>query len=299
MRKTFRYLIFIKSKSTSRSVGESVRLRIPVMEIKKFKQIIWKYYRDNKRVLPWRTTRDPYKILVSEVMLQQTQVSRVEIKYKTFLKKFPNIQMLAQSPLKDVLIEWQGLGYNRRAIYLKQCSEKIVMDFNAKFPKDFKTLCTLPGIGPATAGDLMVFAWNVPITVIETNIRSVFIHFFFKHRKKKIHDKEILPLIEKSIDLKNPREWYYALFDYGTYLKKTSNPSRKSAHHTTQSKFIGSYREKRGAILRMILTSPTQTHSTTQMKKALGYTPELLSKILMDLEQEGFIRKTKNSYTAA
>src|SRR3989344_4074839 len=161
------------------------------MNIKQFQKTIWDYYKTNKRYLPWRKTRDPYKILVSEMMLQQTQVSRVLPKYKSFSKKFPTVKVLAKAKLKEVLTEWQGLGYNRRAVFLKQCAEKIEKDFKGKFPKDFKALRTLPGIGPATAGDIMVFAWNIPMIVIETNIRSVFIHFFFKNQKK-VHDKAIL-----------------------------------------------------------------------------------------------------------
>ncbi len=261
--------------------------------IAKFKKTIWKYYKEHKRDLPWRKTRDPYKILVSEVMLQQTQAPRVLPKYKNFIKKFPTTKALAMAKLSEVLAEWQGLGYNRRALYLKKCAEKIEADYDGKFPKDFKTLCTLPGIGPATAGDLLAFAWNVPVVVIETNIRSVFIHFFFpkkKTAKEKITDKEILPLVEKTLDKENPREWYWALFDYGVFLKKTSNPSRRSAHHSKQSPFIGSYRQKRAATLRLILAKP-QTEK--ELLKLTKYEPELLSKVLADLEKEGMIKQNK------
>jgi A/G-specific adenine glycosylase len=264
------------------------------MNQKEFKKTIRAYYKKNKRNLPWRKTRDPYKILVSEIMLQQTQVSRVESKYKSFLKKFPTIHALAQAKLRDVLFEWQGLGYNRRAIYLKKCAEKIEEDFHGKFPKDFKILQTLPGIGPATAGDIMAFAWNIPIVVIETNIRSVFIHFFFKS-KNKVNDKEITPLIEQTLNTKNPREWYYALFDYGVYLKKTSNPSSRSAHHVKQSKFIGSYRQKRAQVVKIFLKKSPQTKNRIQ--KTVLYKPRVLSKILSDLSREGFIKKIKgNTY---
>jgi A/G-specific adenine glycosylase len=260
------------------------------MNQQEFKKIIWAYYKKNKRNLPWRNTREPYKILVSEIMLQQTQVSRVESKYKSFLKKFPTVRVLAKASLRSVLLKWQGLGYNRRAIYLKKCAEKIEEDFHGKFPKDFKILQTLPGIGPATTGDIMAFAWNLPVAVIETNIRSVFIHFFFKG-KNKVSDKQIIPLIEKTLDTKNPREWYYALFDYGAYLKKNSNPSRRSAHHVKQSKFTGSYRQKRAQVVKIFLEKSPQTKSHIQ--KAVKYEPGILAKILSDLLREGFIKKTK------
>ncbi|HEV7702080.1 MAG TPA: A/G-specific adenine glycosylase [Candidatus Paceibacterota bacterium] len=267
------------------------------MDTKKFQQIIWAHYKNNKRDFPWRKTRDPYKILVSEIMLQQTQALRVVPKYISFLKKFPTVKALAKAKLKDVLGEWQGLGYNRRALYLKRCAEKIEKDFRGKFPKDLKILQTLPGIGPATAGDIMAFAWNQPAIIIETNIRSVFIRFFFKDkkRKKKISDKEITPLIEKTLDKQNPREWYFALFDYGAYLKKTSNPSRKSIHHAKQSKFTGSYRQKRAHILRIILEKSHKAKTEKQIKDITQYEPELLFKILSDLQKEGFIKKTKSS----
>lgn len=264
------------------------------MNPKQFQKIIWKYYKTHKRDLPWRNTRDPYKILVSEVMLQQTQVSRVEIKYKSFLKKFPTARMLAEAALKDVLTEWQGLGYNRRALFLKKCAEVIVKDFKGKFPRDMKSLLTLPGIGPATAGDLMAFVWDERAIVIETNIRSVFIHFFFskKYQSKKVHDKDILPLIEETLPRKNIREWYYALFDYGTFLKKTTNPNRRSVHHTKQSTFEGSYRQKRAKVLRYILESPNISRISIQKRFLKDRT--IVTRILSDLRKEGFVVKGKN-----
>ncbi len=258
---------------------------------KEFQKIIYDHYKNHKRDLAWRRTRDPYKILVSEIMLQQTQALRVEPKYTSFLKKFPTTKALAAAKLEDVLREWQGLGYNRRAIFLKRCAETIEKDFAGKFVKDFKTLCSLPGIGPATAGDLMVFAWNMPMVVIETNVRSVFIHFFFAE-KEKVTDKEIVPLIEKTLDTENPREWYWALFDYGAHLKKTSNPSRKSAHHVKQSSFTGSYRQKRAVVLRVILQKPI---TKKEINTILQYEDEILEKILSDLEKDGFVKKTKKA----
>lgn len=261
--------------------------------MQKFKETIWKYYRGNKRKLPWRETRNPYKILVSEIMLQQTQAPRVIPKYNSFLKKFPDTKTLAKAKLADVLLEWQGLGYNRRALYLKQTAETIEKDFAGKFPKDFKQLTSLHGIGPATAGDILAFAWNIPTVLIETNIRSVFIHFFFKN-KEKVSDKEILPLIEKTLDMENPREWYWALFDYGAHLKETHNPSRKSSHHVKQSTFKGSHREKRSKILKLILQEPQTEQSLLKKEK---YPKEILSKILTDLQKEEMIKKVRNTFT--
>ena len=151
-------------------------------------------------------------------------------------------------------------------------------------------MCLLPGIGPATAGDMMAFAWNIPVVVVETNIRSVFIHFFFKD-KEKVTDAEIFPLIEKTLDKENPRDWYSALFDYGAYLKQTSNPSRRSAHHSKQSAFAGSVRQKRAQILRMILEKPL---SEKQIQKATQFDVVLIFRIIVSLQKEGLVQRKKN-----
>jgi len=233
------------------------------MQLNVFKQTIWNYYKKNRRDFPWRNTHDPYRILVSEIMLQQTQAPRVVKKYEVFLKKFPTIKKLAHASLVDVLFIWNGLGYNRRALALKETAKIIVEKYSGNVPTDFEVLISLPGIGPATAGDILAFAWNIPSVIIETNIRTVFIHFFFKDNRrkddkhntsKKIHDRDILPLIGKTLDTKNPKEWYYALMDYGALLKKThGNASRKSVHYIKQSPFKGSNRQLRSHILKLIM----------------------------------------------
>ncbi len=274
------------------------------MQISYFKKTIWNHYSKVKegRNFPWRQTHDPYKILVSEIMLQQTQALRVVSKYLSFIEKFPNTKTLASASLSAVLKEWQGLGYNRRAKYLKLCAEKIEAGFDGKFPKDYTTLLTLPGIGPATAGDILAFAWNIPITVIETNIRSVFIHFFFADisADTKIHDRDILPLIEKTLARDNPREWYWALFDYGAHLKEigrkkngSGNPSRKSIHYIKQSAFKGSNREKRSKILKLILQKP---YTEKALAKVLGYDTEIVSKNLEDMLVEKMIQKKGQTF---
>ncbi|MEK7583546.1 MAG: A/G-specific adenine glycosylase [Patescibacteria group bacterium] len=218
------------------------------MTFSDFRKKILAYYRINKRNLPWRHTRDPYKILVSEVMLQQTQVGRVLVKYPEFLKKFPSLRALSQASERDVLLAWQGLGYNRRGLMLHKLAKT-----TRKIPNNLEDLKKLPGVGPYTAGAIMVFAFDKPVPMIETNIRRVFIHEFGK-----THDREILKLVENTLDQKHPREWYYALMDYGAMLGKTvPNPNRRSAHYTRQSKFEGSNRQKRGRQLKAWLNDPT------------------------------------------
>jgi A/G-specific adenine glycosylase len=221
-----------------------------------FRQAIYDHYHANYRPMPWRDTRDPYHILVSEVMLQQTQVERVKAKFAQFLVAFPTLAYLAAAPLEELLRVWQGLGYNRRAIALKRCAEEISNHFAGHFPTTISDLESLPGIGAYTARAVSAFAFGVAEPFIETNIRTVFIHFFF-HGREKIADRLIMPLVSATLDHANPREWYYALMDYGVTLKQLHpNPGRRSSHHVRQSPFKGSNRELRSRMLRAILDQP-------------------------------------------
>jgi A/G-specific adenine glycosylase len=250
---------------------------------KKFQQLIWEYYRENKRHFPWRETHNPYLILVSELMLQQTQTDRVAPKYSEFLKCFPDFESLARAPLSEVLKLWSGLGYNRRAKFLHQAAQQIVVN---KFPNSIEELKKLPGIGPYTAAALYVFVYNKPAVVIETNIRRVFIHEFFTDREM-VTDMELIPVIEKTIDTKNPREWYYALMDYGAMLGRTvENPNRKSKHYTKQSKFEGSRRQLRGKLMRVAL----EKNGLNLLHKELnGYEEEYIQEVWEELVKEGMV----------
>lgn len=218
---------------------------------KGFQNIVWEFYQSQGRVdLPWRKTKNPYKIWVSEVMLQQTQVSRVKEKYVNFLKKFPTMQSLASASQSEVLKEWVGLGYNRRALFLKKGAEYVTKDLKGKFPKDVTELQKIPGIGHYTARAIATFACNQKHIFVETNIRSVFFNHFFKGSEI-VSDKEILELVEKTLPEENFRDWYYALMDYGSFLKKEGKgKNTQSKHYTKQSKFEGSDRQIRAAIVR-------------------------------------------------
>lgn len=261
---------------------------------KQFQSVIWDHYHKNKRDFAWRTTHDPYHILVSEIMLQQTQTHRVAPKYDAFLKRFPSIKDLAYAPLADVLFMWQGLGYNRRAKSLHAACKEIVTNHNGIFPQTPEQLLALPGIGPYTSGAVCTFAFNQPHVFIETNIRAVFIHFFFQN-KSGIHDKELYPFIQETVDKDNPREWYYALMDYGVLLKKNvSNPARKSAHHTTQSKFEGSDRQIRGAIIRLLTEAVAISYETIILN--IGKEEHRIRKILYQLCKEQMVEKQGNLY---
>ena len=262
--------------------------------VQSFRKLVYDASRKGGRDdLPWRLTRDPYRIMVSEIMLQQTQVARVQTKYGEFLATFPDVSTLAQASLQDVLAAWQGLGYNRRGMALKRAAEAVVARFGGVVPETPEELRTLPGIGPYTAGAIAAFAFNRPELFIETNIRSVYIHIFF-HDRHGVADREILPLLAATLDRDHPREWYYALMDYGVRLKReTSNPGRRSAHHVRQSPFPGSNRELRSIILRTILVEGNSTEA--ELIARMDREPEQVRKNLRDLEREGFIiRKGKN-----
>ena len=263
--------------------------------VARFRETIYQHYADHGRTMPWRASRDPYHILVSEIMLQQTQVERVLSKYEQFIAIFPDFFSLAQAPLRDLLSVWQGLGYNRRAIALQRIGQRVVTEYGGKLPDSVETLQTFPGVGPATAGAICAFAFNQPTAFIETNIRRVFIHCFFPGRNG-IKDKEILPLVEGTLDTSQPRTWYFALMDYGAMLKEMSaNPNRRSAHHTRQPPFDGSNRQIRGLILKLLLENSTATEG--ELLRAVGRSPDLVKKIISQLVKEGFIRKTGKRLT--
>jgi A/G-specific adenine glycosylase len=265
------------------------------MDRTKFKHTILDYYaKSGRHSLPWRQTRDPYRIMVSEIMLQQTQVPRVITKYQEFLKLFPTAATLAKAKTLDVLKAWQGLGYNRRALALKRAAEAVVREHGGKFPRTLGELIELPGVGPATAGGILAYAFGIPTAFIETNIRAVFIHHFFpgksgSKKTAKIHDRDIMPLIEETLDRKNPRDWYYALMDYGVHLKQTlPNPSRRSRHHAKQSRFEGSNREVRSKILKFVLTRPA---TDAEIVAHIGKTAHDVSKNIAALVAEGFLER--------
>ena len=257
-----------------------------------FQKIIYNYYREHERNFPWRETNNPYYILVSEIMLQQTQAERVIQKYKQFIKSFPDVISLANAPFENVLKLWQGLGYNRRALSLKKTAEIIVSKFNCEIPSSIEILETFPGIGKATASEISSFAFNKSSIFIETNIRRVFIYFFFPDQDK-IKDSEILPYVEKTLDKSNPREWYYALMDYGVMLrKKFPELNKKSAHYQKQAPFKNSNRQIRGLILKTIIANSNIIES--ELVKKLKKDPKRIKKFLIELEKEGFITRNGN-----
>lgn len=317
-------------------------------------------YRD----LPWRNTRDPYAIWISEVMLQQTQVPRVLARWGAWLERFPSVGDLARADTADVLAAWQGMGYNRRALALKTAATTVVEAYDGVFPRDEKELTSLPGIGPATAQGIRSFAFDLPGVYLETNVRTVFLHQLFPDAQG-VSDKQLIPLVRQACpgeslvagprlasdgcvpvrdsdtggyapDLDGdaalalapavdaggfapaqdaddtPRSWYYALLDYGAYLKKTiPNPSRRSKGYARQSKFEGSRRQKRAQVVRMLLAArEAQTMLTVDAIRGevsaserdagrSAVDEELVTSILADLEREGFCQHEAGGWKIA
>jgi A/G-specific adenine glycosylase len=250
---------------------------------------VWGFYREHGRDLPWRENPQPYEVFVSEVMLQQTQVGRVLAAYPAFLGRFAGFEALAEAPVAAVLEQWQGMGYNRRALWLRKAAQMVVEDYGGVLPHDPAELEKLPGIGSNTAGSVAAFAYEVPVVFIETNIRRVFLHEFFADREG-VPDDELQPLIEAALDRERPREWYYALMDYGADLAKgRANPNRRSKHYARQSKFEGSLRQVRGEVLRRLLEGPKTADE-------LGVLDGRLPEVLAALVKEGFVVETAGWY---
>lgn len=251
-------------------------------------------YRD----LPWRNTRDPYAIWLSETMLQQTQVTRVLTRWAQWMDRFPTVEAVAAASNADILEAWQGMGYNRRALNLKRCADVIAHEYGGIFPSSTAKLEALPGIGPATAAGIRSFAFDLPSVYIETNVRSVLIGAFYP-QDQRVTDKQLTVLAQllcpgyveqyrsacEARGLSNRqieeltqipaqvsvRSWYYALLDKGAQIKgsraktKQADPARRSAAYSKQSKFEGSHRQKRAHLLRILLDAarPLSTEELT------------------------------------
>lgn len=266
------------------------------MEIKEFQKTVWDYYAKNRRAMPWRDLITPYRTFVSEVMLQQTQVPRVMEKFPQFIKQFPSFKALAAAPLNELLSVWQGMGYNRRALYLKKAAEAVVRDYGGRLPQSPEELEKLAGIGPATARSIATFAWNIPVAFIETNIRAVFLHHFFAGRSD-ISDSQLMPFVEAALDKENAREWQYALMDYGVMLKRLhKNPSRASLHHVKQSKFEGSVRQTRGKLVKLLAHGP---FTDTALAKRAAEPTARVNAALHSLVRDGLVKKSGRKFAIA
>jgi A/G-specific adenine glycosylase len=257
--------------------------------LKKFQKKIFQFYHNNKRDLPWRKTTDPYKILLSEFMLQQTQVSRVIGYYQKWIAQWPSISDLAHASRKEVLQSWMGLGYNSRAIYLHK-SAKIIMDeYSGDILKAIKNYQMLPGIGPYTSQAVQIFALNEDIITVDTNIRRIYLYEF--QLPNDTPDKDLWQLAHRCLPLGRSREWHNALMDYGAeYLT-----SRKTgiSPRTRQSKFEGSDRQMRAKILQRLLKKSVTKQDIQNM---LGIEEKRLQHILNKMIKEKLIIRKNHKY---
>ena len=270
---------------------------LPARQKYDFCRLVWQKGIEHYRDLPWRRTRDPYAIWLSEVMLQQTQVSRVDGRWQRWLQRFPTLEALAMAPQADVLEEWQGMGYNRRALALCKAAG-IVVNKGTGFPSNEKELLSLPGIGPATAAGIRAFAFNLPGVYLETNVRTVFLHELFPNEEA-VSDKRLVPYVEASCPNDDVRGWYYALLDYGAYLTRTvPNPSRRSRAYVRQSRFEGSHRQKRAAVVRMLLNARPGGISSKNVADELGVMPKEADDLLEELAREGFCHQNADVWCA-
>jgi len=258
------------------------------MDTTQFKEVIWQKAHELYRNMPWRDDTRPYYVLVSEIMLQQTQVERVVPKFEAFIAAFPDILSLARAPLSDVLKLWSGLGYNRRAKFLHEASRKIVNDFGGVFPSTYEALVSLPGVGVSTAGAILVYSFNQPAIFIETNVRTVYFYHFFEDTAV-VSDTELRRIAEKTVDKEHPREWYWALMDYGAYLKRQGvGGINKSQHYKKQSALRGSVREVRGHILKELAV---QDRTTDELRRILQ-ADDRFATALSGLERDGLVAET-------
>jgi A/G-specific adenine glycosylase len=263
-----------------------MRLKHPLTSagIRAFRRVIYCYYEARGRSFPWRDTLNPYHIIVSEVMLQQTQTDRVIQKYKNFIGRFPDFESLGKASVRDVLDEWIGLGYNRRALALQKAARMVVSQYDGRLPADEGLLLKLPGIGTYSAAAILAFAFNKPAVFVETNIRTLFAFFF---GNEDMNDRQIMAFVEQTVDISNPREWYYALFDYGSMLKKWLPPSEKYKVRRSQPPFIGSDRQIRGTILKTLIGRASITDP--DILRDIAADRDRVDRILGRLQQEGFI----------
>lgn len=260
------------------------------MSHQEFQELLWQQAKELYRPMPWRESTDPYFILVSELMLQQTQVDRVIPKFLQFIEAFPSVDALAGAPLSEVLIVWSGLGYNRRAKFLHQSAQMVMNEYDGIIPDTKEALVRLPGVGENTAGAILAYAYNQPVLFIETNVRTVYIHHFFEETIN-VHDDDIREVLTATLDSEHPREFYWALMDYGSHLKRQGyGKIDQSKHYKKQSALKGSLREIRGRILKELSKGPISEDALRQKMPNDARFPVAIEALI----SEGFIERRRD-----
>lgn len=250
------------------------------------------WYKTNKRNLPWRSTRDPYHILVSEIMLQQTQVSRVIPKYEEFLKRFPTVGKLASVSSAEVIRAWKGLGYNRRALNLQRAARVIVGEHNGKVPSDLEALRELPGIGRYTAGAIRNFASGIDTPAVDTNVKQFLDHFVPASAARTEND--YYDLAEQLMPEGKAREWLHAVMDYSALVLKSNKVTGSTLRVEPRKSepFVGSNRYLRGRIIDR-LRDQAQTASAlfAAIAKPIDVEQGRFQALVTALQSEGFLTR--------
>ncbi len=265
-------------------------------QVEEFREGVMRHFREEGRDFPWRRTRDPWLVLTSEIMLQQTRTETVAARWESWVARYPDPASLASSPLSEILSRWKGLGYNRRALALRKSADVVLQLYGGSVPRAESDLRALPGVGPYTARAVRAFAFGEPDVVLETNIRAVFLFYFFPGRER-VTDRELEPFVAATLDRRDPRTWYYALMDYGAALKKREpNPGRRSAAYSRQPPFEGSHRQLRAALLHILASrgplSPGELERAVREELPVGPEKTSLGRALEDLEAEGFLESS-------
>ncbi|HUW70646.1 MAG TPA: A/G-specific adenine glycosylase [bacterium] len=260
-----------------------------------FRSAVLDFYDREGRDFAWRATSDPWAILVSEVMLQQTQTARVVPKFDAWMARFPDAATLAAASTADVYDAWRGLGYNSRGIRLRACAAICVERYGGIPPVDERLLLELPGVGRYTARAVLAFAYGIPTAFLETNIRAALIFHFFP-KADRVSDRALEAIAASLLVGNDPRTWYYALMDYGAWLKKHEpNPTRKAAAYARQTRFEGSVRQARGALLRTIANNGQANLEQVSAEAGIEY--GLATEAAAGLLRDGLIKQDGQTFS--
>ena len=279
------------------------------------------WFEANGRDLPWRRTRDPWAVLVSEVMLQQTQVDRIAGRWPRFMERFPNPSALAESPVSDVIEHWSGLGYNRRAVNLHRCAQEMVGRFDGRVPSTVGELMSLPGIGPYTARAVAVFAFELAEAVVDTNVARILARF----HNRELGKAEVQRLADEWVDGREPWRWNQALLDVGALFCRPRTPqcgqcplapdccwrsvrigrpngggaadpaTRSAGVSGRQSTFEGSDRQGRGRLVEALRREPV---STSRLAAVMGWPTDSdrARRVAASLVADGLAEQTDGHY---
>jgi A/G-specific adenine glycosylase len=255
------------------------------------------WYADNRRDLPWRHTTDPYAILVSEIMLQQTQVPRVAPRFLEWLEAWPDLESLAAAPLAEVLRRWQGLGYNNRARRLRECAAEAVAAAPdggaAELPRTVDGLRALPGIGPYTARAVLIFAHNQDLAAVDANVRRVLTHEL--GLAGDLGDAQLQAVADALLPRGRSRDWHNALMDYGSLVLTARTTG--IAPRTRQTAFEGSRRQQRARLLRRLLEGGPQPLS--ELTIALALPLDETADIVERLRRDGLVAEAGGTVSVA